>query len=259
MRNHLITLFLLFNIFVSLKGQEGSFAGSISTGLAFHGVYTIIDQGDKIGLGPINYYSNMARNVNVLGTIGFSYYFPFARFDANFSLYDEFYFGAAWESQMDVNGYSIRGQLPIIGSFNGILYRNKPLPKSRFSLNPGFGLGLYKLDLLNHNDPLRATSGQSDSDTYSITFRDEYLNKLTYQVIGALDGSFRIINNVELFANLKYQFGPWKMYLRTYDYFKGIDFMSSKRAAVQYNGTNCNFNLGVRIIFGKPFEYNLIE
>lgn len=252
MQNKFIWFSVFYTFLNIINAQERNIGLSVSSGAAFHKIYLVYDEGSNI---DIDYFNS----INLRKTVGFSYYFPFARIDANFSLYDPMEIWFSWKTNRESYGASIKGEESVNFSFNGILYRQIIYKnKHRLSLNPGFGFGVLKMNFLNENKPLSMIFQTSPEGPLPTTVTDSYLNKIGYHIIAALEGSLRFTKRMYLFVDLKYQLGIWQMYQRDINYFLIPSQTIPHQAQMRYNGTNLHI-IGVRRMFGELRGFNVIQ
>ena len=250
---------MMSSIAFSIQAQEGYFGGSFSMGYASHGVYKVFDDGGKIGLGSNKFAWNPGVNRSSKTTLASSYHLKRLRVDASFSYYSRLVITNDWKAPFN-NEFMFGGRSNIDAvSIAIIAYRHNSQSNSRLTISPGIGIGLHKIDLLNNNELVSVFFNPVAFNSFSYDYDDSYLNKSNYQFIGALESSLKIGSKTYLFLNAKYQLGILKMYQRDIEYVLSLNQIDAFISRLQYNGSNYNFNLGLRWHFGDGVGYNIIE
>lgn len=259
MIHRLIFPILLLGFSSGLYSQVGYYSGSLSYGLAYHGAYKVFDEGDRIGLTTNKYLWYQGVNPTSKISIAGSYHFNKMRLEANYSFFSFLNINSGWVAPYADFELLTHNIEVTAANLSFVAYINNAQSNALFKFSPGIGLGVHKLDLFGGGQ-LRATERFSElTSRHSYRYSDVFLNKLNYQLIGAMEASVRIGSKTYLFLNSIYQLGFFKMYQRDIEYISILNQEEPYKARIQYNGNNYNFNLGLRWHFGDNVGYNIIE
>jgi len=246
-------LIFFFSLSTLVQAQEGYFGGSFSIGYVSHGAYKVYDEGANIGLGTNKYIWKTGANTTSRISMASSYYFSKVRLDANFSYFSGLDLSVDWIDPFSgVSGFTRNSNITA-GNFSLIAYQYDGQSNARFKISPGIGLGIHKIDLFNSN---RTIFGSSSG---LFTYIDMYLNKSSYQLIGAVETSVKVGSSRYLFLNAMYQVGFVNMYQRDIEYINNLFQTENFNSRVQYDGNNYNLNFGLRWHFGDTVGYNIVE
>lgn len=251
---------ILFISFSSLvHAQENYFGGSFSIGYVSHGAYKVYDEGENIGLGMNKYFWKTDVNTTSKISMASSYYFSKVRLDANFSYFSGLDLSVDWIDPFSgISGFTRNSDI-IAGNFSIIAYQYNRQSNKRFIISPGIGLGIHKIDLFNSNRVISGFSGGFSSFPSEFTYIDMYVNKSSYQLIGAIETSVKVGTRRYLFLNAMYQVGFINMYSRDIEYINSLFQTENFNGRVQYDGNNYNLNFGIRWHFGDTVGYNIIQ
>ncbi len=242
-----------------IHAQEGYFGGSFSLGYVSHGVYKVYDEGENIGLGTSKYFWKTGVNTTSRISMASSYYFRKVRLDANFSYFSSLDLSVDWIDPFSgVSGFTRNSDI-IAGNFSIVAYQYDRQSNKRFKISPGIGLGIHKIDLFNSNRTIFGSSGGFSSFPSEFTYVDMYINKSSYQLIGAVETSVKVGTSRYLFLNAMYQVGFINMYQRDIEYINSLFQTENFTGRARYDGNNYSLNFGLRWHFGDTVGYNIIE